>query len=73
MSELISRVKCPMGCQNSMFTERVKLVTNPNSNLLQETGIQAPSVKVKVYTCQCCGQTFEMTESILKSNGKQIL
>jgi len=73
MNELISRVTCPMGCQNSMFTERTKLVTNPNSNLLQETGLQAPSLKIKVYTCQCCGKSFEMAESVSRPDGKRIL
>lgn len=67
MQDLISRVKCPMGCQNSTITERVKHVKAPNSDLLLE-GVQT----VKVYTCQCCGNTFEITERTTP-NGKLLL
>jgi hypothetical protein len=73
MNELISKVRCPKGCQNSRLSERTKTVTNPSSNLLQEAGVESPSVKVKVYTCQCCGQSFEMSESNSVPAGKQIL
>ncbi len=68
MNDLLTRVKCPMGCTNSIFTERTKTVTNPNANLLLE-GVN--SIKVKVYTCQCCGNAFEIQES--HSNKRQVL
>ena len=68
MSELLLRVKCPMGCENSTITEMVKTIKLPNSNLLLEEGSQ----KIKVYTCQCCGKTFEINESPAP-NGRMIL
>ena len=73
MKDLLTRVKCPMGCQNSIFTERTKVVSNPNTNLLQETGTIPAVQRVKVYTCQCCGKSFEMSESQGRSDGKMIL
>jgi len=56
---LLSKVVCPMGCKNAMFSERTKTIQANSNNLLLETGLLS-STKVKVYTCNCCGNSFEM-------------
>lgn len=68
MSDLIQRVSCPIGCKNSIITETVKVISKKANNLLVETST-SPSVRIKVYTCQCCGNTFEMAQH----PGKKVL
>ncbi len=68
MNELLTRVKCPMGCSNSMFTESTKIIKESGNPLLLESGKEKKSV-IKIYTCQCCGNTFEMRQP----GGKNIL
>ena len=64
MSDLINRVNCPNGCKNPIFTESVKTITENNSRLLNESAGAPSQVKrVKVYSCTCCGQTFEMHQN----------
>lgn len=60
MSELLTKIQCPHGCQNAIFTETTKFIRH-NSNLLLES--DPNPIKVKVYTCRCCGSTFEMQEN----------
>lgn len=71
MSDLLTRIKCPMGCENSIFTETTKMISRGNGNLLLE-GVEAAPIKVKSYTCKCCGNTFEIQESGRK-DGKMFL
>lgn len=61
MSELINRIKCPMGCSNSLFTESTKVITENSDPLLLESGKQSKAI-IKTYTCHCCGNTFEMKQ-----------
>ncbi len=68
MNDLLTRVKCPMGCSNSLFTETTKIIKKSSNSLLLESGKESKSV-IKVYTCQCCGNTFEMKQN----SGKNIL
>lgn len=68
MNELLTRVKCPMGCANSLFTETTKIIKESDNSLLLESGKNSKSI-IKSYTCQCCGNTFEMKQS----SGKNIL
>lgn len=72
MSELLNRVKCPMGCNNANITETTKVISNPNSNLLLENPKEGNVMRVKVYTCHCCGNTFEM-QNRLFGDGRVIL
>lgn len=61
MSDLINKINCPSGCSNPIFTESVKTIVENNSQLLNESSNQQPRVKkVKVYSCTCCGSTFEL-------------
>ncbi len=66
MNELLTRIKCPMGCQNSIFTESTKIVQKSSNSLLLESE-KENKVIIKVYTCQCCGNTFEMVQSDRKN------
>jgi rubrerythrin len=66
---LIQKMRCPRGCENAIFSESVKVLQAIPSNLLLEG--QSPTIEqVKVYTCNCCGNTFETKE---KSDGKLVL
>jgi hypothetical protein len=71
---LIQKLSCPFGCKNSIFAESTRTVASPNSNLLFDAQRQAaPTVeKVKVYQCQCCGNTFE-THAPATNGGRMIL
>lgn len=72
---LLQKLVCPFGCPPSaIFAESTKTVTTPNSNLLLDSRKQATQVieKVKVYTCQCCKNTFE-THQASSDNGRIIL
>lgn len=64
MSDLINKVNCPNGCQNAIFTESVKTIVENSYQLLNESHNQPQKIKkVKVYSCTCCGSTFEMYQS----------
>jgi hypothetical protein len=68
MSELINRIQCPMGCKNALFNESTKIIVEGRNPLLLEA--QGRMV-IKVYTCQCCGNTFEMKQDT--NSNKQVL
>lgn len=68
MNELITKMRCPMGCVNPIFTQSTRIVQE-NSNLILEG---ATTVKINSYTCQCCGSKFDLRES-KSSNGRMIL
>ena len=59
MSDLINRITCPMGCNNSLFTETTKIVNENKTPLLLESD-RNQKIIIKTYTCNCCGNTFEM-------------
>ena len=61
MSELINKIKCPMGCSSSTFSESTKTINESKDSLLLE-GNNSSSKTVKSYTCHCCGNTFDMTK-----------
>ena len=72
---LLQKLVCPFGCPPSaIFAESTRTVTSPNSNLLLDSRKQSAPVmeKVKVYQCQCCGNTFE-THQPSTGNGRMIL
>lgn len=58
---LISKVSCPYGCVNSVMSETTKRVVTGNSNLLLDSAHANTTVTevVKVYSCTCCGKSFE--------------
>ena len=58
---LIERVNCPYGCVNSTMLESTKNVITGNSNLLLDSSKSSSPVTetVKVYSCTCCGRSFE--------------
>lgn len=59
---LLQKLHCPHGCQNSVLTESVKTITIGNSNLLLDNhpaGNIPQTEKVRVFTCSCCGNSFE--------------
>jgi hypothetical protein len=71
MSDLINRVNCPNGCKNPIFTESVRIITENNNRLLNESaGAPSQAKRVKVYNCTCCGQTFEMHQN---PNGRLLI
>lgn len=72
MSDLLQRIKCPMGCSNSVFSESTKIIKENLNNLLLESG-KSNSIKIKSYTCHCCGNSFEIRETTSNKNGKYIL
>ena len=58
---LLQKLQCPQGCTNSIILETFRTVqTNGNSNLLLDS-VSTPqrTEQVKVYICQCCGNSFE--------------
>lgn len=64
MSDLLNRVNCPNGCKNPIFTESVKTIVENNNRLLNESSSTVPPIKkVKIYNCNCCGQTFELHQN----------
>lgn len=67
---LIQKMRCPRGCENAVFSESVKFLQAVPSNLLLEGNKTPTTEQVKVYTCNCCGNTFETKE---KSDGKLVL
>ncbi len=70
MRELLTRVKCPVGCENPIFTESVRIVMEENNNLLQE-GKRPATKRIKTYTCHCCGNSFDLFEN--NSSGRMVL
>lgn len=70
---LIENMNCPRGCANATFLESTKTVPQPNSKMLLDSDGQQPQQarKVKVYTCNCCNNTFEIPER--NSAGKHVL
>jgi hypothetical protein len=70
---LVQKMKCPQGCENSTFLESVKTVVENDSNLLLDSEKQTkPQVKnVKVYTCNCCHNSFEIPQG--NNSGKMVL
>ena len=56
---ILQNLKCPYGCEKTTFGESVRIEQTQNEKLLQE-GLVSPSKKIKVYTCNCCGGTFEV-------------
>jgi hypothetical protein len=70
---LIQKMKCPHGCDSATFLESVKTVIENGSNLLLDSqGQQIQQTKnVKVYTCNCCHNSFEISEGNM--SGKMVL
>ena len=69
---LIERVNCPFGCVNSIMLESTRKVVTGNSNLLLDSlRASAPTTEVvKVYSCSCCGRSFESKQ---QSEGRMII
>lgn len=69
---LIERVNCPFGCHNSTMVESIKRVITGNSNLLLDATKSESNITeiVKVYSCSCCGRSFESHEP---SNGRMVI
>lgn len=69
---LIERVNCPYGCLNSVMLETTRRVITGNSNLLLDSAkSQTPVTEiVKVYSCSCCGKSFEAHQS---SDGRMVI
>lgn len=71
MSDLINKINCPNGCQNPIFTESTKIIKENSYQLLNESQNQSQNVKkLKIYSCNCCGLTFEIHQN---SNNRLIL
>lgn len=66
---LIQKLVCPFGCKNSIFGESTKTIQTGNSNLLLEGNIPQTK-KIKIYSCQCCGNTFETQ---MTNEGRNVL
>jgi len=68
---LVEKIHCPKGCKKATFSESRKTVMNNNSNLLLDSEKNTkPTKTVKVYTCNCCHTSFEMSED---NFGTQVL
>lgn len=69
---LIERVNCPYGCVNSTMLESTKKVVTGGSNLLLDSSNSNPSITevVKVYSCNCCGRSFEAKQ---QSEGRIVI
>tara|TARA_R110000868_G_scaffold38669_1_gene135205 strand:+ start:13074 stop:13289 length:216 start_codon:yes stop_codon:yes gene_type:complete len=61
---IVQKMKCPQGCEESTFLESVKAVMENNSNLLLDSKKQPKQTakSIKVYTCNCCHNSFEIPE-----------
>ncbi len=68
----IERVSCPFGCVNSIMLESTRKVVTGGSNLLLDSSkSSAPTTEiVKVYSCNCCGRSFESKQ---QAEGKHII
>jgi hypothetical protein len=62
---LIQKMNCPQGCKSATFLESVKTIINNNSNLLLDSNNQSTeqTKSVKVYTCNCCHNSFEIPQN----------
>jgi rubrerythrin len=67
---ILQKMKCPYGCESPVFTESVKALETTPSNLLLEGNKPPVTEHVRVYTCNCCGNTFETKEN---SDGRIVL
>jgi len=69
---IVQKMKCPHGCENTTFLESVKSVNTSNDNLLLDSQkSNMSSQKVKVYTCSCCHNSFEIKEN--SNSGRMVL
>jgi hypothetical protein len=70
---LIQKMKCPRGCESATFLESVKTVIENGSNLLLDSQNQSQqnTKNIKVYTCNCCHNSFEISENSV--SGKMVL
>jgi len=70
---IVKKMKCPQGCENTTFLESVKSVNAANQNLLLDSQKSNSNnlQKVKVYTCSCCHNSFEIKEN--NNSGKMVL
>jgi hypothetical protein len=70
---LVQKMKCPQGCESATFLESVKTVTENNSNLLldSEKQLKPQTKSVKVYTCNCCHNSFEISQK--NTSGRMVL
>ncbi len=68
---LIEKKICPHGCVGQL-SESIKTVVAGNSNLLLDSSkFTAPVTEiVKVYTCSCCGGSFETHQP---SNSRMVI
>lgn len=69
---LLEKINCPFGCQNSVMSESTKKVFAGSSNLLLDSSKSNTSITeiVKVYSCNCCGRSFESKQ---QSEGKTVI
>jgi hypothetical protein len=70
---IVKKMKCPQGCENTTFLESVKSVNTSNQDLLLDSqkSNSSNSQKVKVYTCSCCHNSFEIKEN--SNSGRMVL
>jgi len=70
---ILQKMHCPHGCESSTFLESTKTVADPNASLLLDSNGQQStgSKNVKVYTCNCCHNSFEITEE--SKGGRMVL
>ena len=59
---IIQKINCPYGCERATFTESTETIVEANNNLLLESDKKETQKlkKVKIYTCNCCGRTFQV-------------
>jgi len=70
---IVQKMKCPHGCEETTFLESVKSVNTSNQNLLLDSQKSNSNnlQKVKVYTCSCCHNSFEIKEN--NNSGRMVL
>ena len=70
---IVQKMKCPHGCEETTFLESIKSVNTSNQNLLLDSQKSNSNnlQKVKVYTCNCCHNSFEIKEN--NNSGKIVL
>jgi hypothetical protein len=69
---LLEKTHCPFGCQTGTISESTKRVVTGNSNLLLDSAKSTSPVTeiVKVYSCTCCGRSFESKQ---QTEGRTVL
>ena len=69
---LIEKINCPYGCINSVMTETTRKVLTGNSNLLLDSSKSQGTLAeiIKVYSCTCCGRSFESKQP---TDGKMVM